>query len=186
VSYAQLPALTKHQVGAVRAVWAHRYPTAADAIKAGWWKATPSLFGIGAHYIQGWTGLSVARPFDLMHPSILLYDGEGPNAKFAGVSYVVKGSTPGFAGCYDVWHVHKSVCIDNRGRITLTESNSYEWYSESQCRARGFRVMPLASDHMIHVWIGPGYDQGAIFAHDNPKLLHGYYPKEPASAPDQG
>jgi hypothetical protein len=182
ITYNQLPAITKHQVDEVRAVWAHKYPTAADAVKAGWWKSTPSLFGIGAHYIHGVTGLSVAVPFSMLKPPILLYDGEGPDAKFAGVSYVVKGSTPGFAGCYDYWHSHKTVCIDNQGRITLTEKNSYVWYSDAECRAHGFRVMPLAADKMIHMWIGPGYTNAPIFAHDNPKLFDGYYPKKPATA----
>ena len=143
----------------------------------GWFKTTPNLFGIGADYVRSVTGLSVAAPFDLLHPPILLYDGEGPDAKFAGVSYVVKGNVPGFSGCYDVWHSHKSVCIDPQHRITLTEPRSFRWYSESECRAAGGHVMPLAADKMIHVWIGPGYTHAPIFAHDNPKLFHGYYPK---------
>jgi hypothetical protein len=33
-----------------------------------------------------------------LNPNILLYDGEGPDAKFAGVSYVVAGATEGFTG----------------------------------------------------------------------------------------
>jgi hypothetical protein len=177
VTYAELPAATKAQVDDVRAAWAHRYPTAADAMRAGWFKSTPSLYGIGAHYVKDVRGFSVAEPFDLLHPPILLYDGEGPDAKFAGVSYVVKGNSQGFAGCYDVWHTHKSVCIDKQHRITLTEPHSWRWYSDSECRAVGGHVMPLAADKMIHVWIGPGYTNAPIFAHDNPKLYDGYYPK---------
>ena len=180
ISYAQLPPATKTQVDRVRAAWAHKYPTAAAAVRAGWFKSTPSLYGIGAHYVKSVRGLSVAAPFDLMHPPILLYDGEGPDAKFAGLSYVVKGDARGFAGCYDVWHTHKSVCIDRQHRITLTEPDSWRWYSESECRANGGFVMPLAADRMIHVWIGPGYTNAPIFAHDNPKLYDGYYPKRGA------
>jgi len=37
--------------------------------------------------------------------------------------------------------------------------------------------MKLAADTMIHVWIGPGCTGAPIFAHDNPKLFDGYYPK---------
>ena len=180
VSYDQLPPATKAQVDQVRAVWAHKYPTAADAARAGWFKTTPNLFGIGAHYVKSVKGLSVAEPFHLFRPPILLYDGEGPDAKFAGISYVVKGNVTGFAGCYDVWHTHKSVCIDSQHRITLTEPDSWRWYSESECRAHGGLVMPLAADKMIHVWIGSGYTNAPIFAHDNPRLYDGYYPKRGA------
>ncbi len=167
---------TKAEVDQVSALWANKYPTAADAEQAGWWKATPSLYGIGAHYIKGVSGLSVAVPFDLLNPNILLYDGEGPDAKFAGVSYVVAGDVEGYTGSYDFWHAHSSVCIGSGG-ITLTEENSPYWYSEPECTASGGRVMPLAADKMIHVWIGPGYTDAPTFAHDNPELLDGYYPK---------
>jgi hypothetical protein len=40
--------------------------------------------------------------------------------------------------------------------------------------------MPLAADRMIHVWIGPGYTGAPIFAHDNPMIFDGYYPKRGA------
>ena len=179
VLYRQLPPATRAQVDEVRAAWAHKYPTAADAVRAGWFKTTPNLFGIGSHYVKSVKGLSVAEPFDLLHPPILLYDGEGSDAKFAGVSYVVKGNVAGFSGCYDVWHTHKSVCIDRQHRITLTEPHSWLWYSESECRAHGGIVMPLAADRMLHVWIGPGYTNAPILAHDNPKLYDGYAPKRP-------
>lgn len=176
ITYDQLPPATKSEVDQVIAEWAHKYPTGADATKAGWFKATPSLYGIGAHYIHGVTGFSVAQPFDLLHPNILLYDGEGPDAKFAGVSYIVAGDVEGFTGSYDVWHSHSTVCMKD-AKITLTEENSKLWYSESECTAAGGRVMPLAGDKMMHLWIGPGYTDAPLFAHDNPKLYNGYYPK---------
>jgi len=176
--YDQLPPATKAEVDQVRAVWAHKYPIAADAVKAGWFKSTRSLYGIGAHYVKGVTGaLSVAKPFDLLHPNALLYDGEGPNAKFAGVSYIVAGNVEGFTGCYDYFHSHPSICIDNKGNITLTEPHSPFWYSEGECRAHGFEVVKLPGDKMLHVWIGPGYTDVPIFAHDNHWLYNGYNPK---------
>ena len=61
--------------------------------------------------------------------------------------------------------------------ISLTEENSEFWYSEKECTAAGGRLLPLAGDKMIHLWIGPGYTDAPIFAHDNPKLIDGYYPK---------
>lgn len=177
ITYEQLPPETKAEVDQVIDEWAHKYPTGADAQKDGWFKSTPSLYGIGSHYIKNPTDLtSVAVPFDMMQPNILLYDGEGPDAKFAGVSYVVSGDIEGFTGPYDVWHAHRSVCIGQDG-VTLTEDNSPFWFSESECTASGRRVLPIAADKMIHLWIGSGYTDAPILAHDNPKLYDGYYPK---------
>jgi hypothetical protein len=159
--------------------WAHKYPTAADATKAGWVKSTPSFYGIGSHYTHG-IGFPATPTFDLMHPNMLLYDGEGPDAKFAGVSYAIsssKGAPIGFMGPYDVWHSHKSVCI-KVGVVSLIDDNSRVWLSAKECTARGGHVLPIPGDLMIHVWIGPGYFKKApIFAHDNPKLFDGFLPK---------
>jgi hypothetical protein len=172
----ELPADTRAELDQVMAEWATKYPTAADAAVDGWFKATPSLYGIGAHYVQGGTGFSVAQPFDLMHPNVLLFDGEGPDATFAGVSYIVGEEIEGFAGDDDAWHEHPSVCMAPGG-ITLTEDDSDYWYSEDECVESGGRVMPIAGDWMVHVWIGPEYDDAPIFAHDHPDLYDGYYPK---------
>lgn len=71
---------------------------------------------------------------------------------------------------------HASVCL--RGSvISLIAENSPVWLSEADCTARGGRVMPLAGDKMMHLWIGPGYTDAPIFAHDNPKLYNGFLPK---------
>ena len=179
VSYADLEPETRAEVDQVIAAWERRYPTGADATSAGWFKATPNLYGIGAHYIRNVNGFSVAEPFDMLNPNILLYDGEGPDAKFAGVSYVVSGDVEGFAGDHDFWHAHESVCMKD-GKISLTEEDSRYWYSELECNANGGRVMPIAADRMMHLWIGPGYTDAPIFAHDNSAIYDGYYPKQPS------
>ena len=176
IAYAQLPKATKAEVDQVIARWATKYATAADAAKDGWFKATRSLYGIGAHYIKT-AAFSGAATFDLLNPNILLFDGDGPDAKFAGVSFVVAKQTEGFTGPYDFWHSHKSVCIQGGSINSLSEDNSPVWLSESECVARGGSVRPLSNDLMIHVWIGPGYRGAPIFAHDNPKLYDGYNPK---------
>ena len=121
-----------------------------------------------------------SSPFELLQPNILLFDGDGADAKFAGVSYIVGGhGTPkGFAGPYDSWHSHTSVCFKGGTVVSLNEVGSSIWYSEPECTAAGGTVIPLASDEMLHLWIGPDYINGApIFAHDHPKLLNGYDPK---------
>jgi hypothetical protein len=175
ITYGQLPKATKAEVDQVIARWATKYATAGDAMKGGWFMGSRSLYGIGAHYVRG--DVRGAATFDMLNPNILLFDGDGPDAKFAGVSYVVAGKPKGFTGNFDHWHTHTSDCVQG-GRITsLSEDNSPVWLSESECRARGGRVMPLTNDQMLHVWIGPGYRGAPIFAHDNPKLYDLYNPK---------
>lgn len=176
ITYEELPRATKAEVDQVIARWANKYPTAADAARDGWFKATKSLYGIGAHYIRG-AGFSGASTFDLLNPNILLFDGDGPDARFAGVSYVVAGDTEGFTGDFDTWHAHKSVCVEGGTVVSLSEDDSPVWLSEPECLAQGGRVLPLASDNMMHLWIGPGYMDGPIFSHDNAHLLDGYRPK---------
>lgn len=177
ITYAELPPDTKAEVDAVIASWQNRFPTAADAVAAGWTKNTLSLYGIGAHYLfHGDLGTGT---FDLLAPNILLYDGEGPDAEFAGVSYVVKNTAPdGFTGPYDVWHAHAEVCTVGGLVTSLIEDDSDIWLSESDCLARGGRLYPLANDQMMHLWIGPDYiTTGPIMSHDHPLLLDGYNPQ---------
>jgi hypothetical protein len=181
ISYANLPATTKDGVDQVIAAWAHRYPTAADATANGWVKASLSFYGIGAHYTHG-VGVPATPTFDLLNPNMLLYDGEGPDAKFAGVSYSTNSATApeGFKGSYDVWHSHPTACFKGGSVVSLTEDNSKVWLSESDCLARGGRVQAIPGDLMLHVWIGTGYREAPIFAHDNPELYDGFQPQRDA------
>ena len=177
VTYADLPADTKAEVDQVIAAWATKFPTAADAMADGWIRGTRSLYGIGAHYVK--VAELNATTFELLKPNILLYDGDGPDAKFAGVSWVMAGAAPeGFTGGFDVWHAHSAVCLAEGGVVSLIEENSDVWLSESDCLDKGGRLMPLGGDEMMHLWIGPGYiDTGPIMSHDHPLLLDGFNPK---------
>lgn len=182
VTYEELPKKTKAEVDQVMAQWANRYPTAADAERDGWFRATKNLYGIGAHYLRS-ASFSGATTFDPLNPNIMLFDGEGPDAKFAGVSYIVLGTPEGFAGGDDVWHAHTSVCIQGGTVTSLSEENSPVWLSETECRAAGGQVLPIGNAEMVHLWIGPDYIEGApIFAHDHPALLDGFDPKRDGAA----
>ena len=178
ITYEQLRGTTKAQLDKLIAEYGDKYPTGADASQDGWFKATRSLYGIGAHYSPADT-FTVAADFDLMEPNILLFDGEGPDAKFAGVSYIVAGDAPeGFAGSHDTWHEHEKVCFMGANIVSVIEDDSDLWYSEDECRFAGGRLLSLKNDQMVHVWIGPDYiDNAPIFAHDHPKLYNGYHPK---------
>jgi hypothetical protein len=173
--YDELPAATKTQVDVARDI-ARRYPTAADAEAGGWNKATISLKGIGAHYLRGGVGgfASTDAGFDLQNPEILLYDGEGPDAPIAGVSWLISGPDPeGFDGDFDVWHRHAAVCFANG--LVIGELDGHEGsainMTDQQCTAAGGIVFPIDNLTMLHVWVGEGYEDGVpIFAHDHPKL----------------
>jgi hypothetical protein len=180
ITYDELPDATRAEVDQVIDRWANRYPTAADAMRDGWFMGSRSLYGIGAHYVQG-NVFSGAATFDLLNPNILLFDGDGPDAEFAGVSYTVAEEPDGFTGDYDAWHHHASACMQGRSIISLTEEDSPVWLSESECTARGGRVFPLSNAEMMHLWIGPDYiDRAPMFAHDHPDLYDGYNPKRDA------
>ncbi|MEX2031792.1 MAG: hypothetical protein WEA81_02885 [Dehalococcoidia bacterium] len=181
ITYAELPKWTKAEVDEVITQWATRYATAADAQRDGWFRATRSLCGIGAHYIKT-AAFSGAVTFDPLNPNILLFDGEGPDAKFAGVSWVLAEiPEEGFTGDFDSWHSHTSVCAHGGTIMSLSEEDFSVWLSERECSAIGGRVIPLDNDQMMHLWIGPEYiDDVAIFAHDHPKLFDGYKPRRDA------
>lgn len=174
ITYADLPPTTKVQIDQVIWLYARRYPTAAVAKADGWYQTTKSLYGIGAHYLR----VESVDRFDPLRPDNLIFDGDGPDAKLAGVMYFLGYKPEGFAGPYDVWHEHDAACVANGITVSLIEESSPIWLSESECRARGGRVQGTAGNWMLHVWIGPDYiDYAPIFAHDHPMLYDGYVPK---------
>jgi hypothetical protein len=175
VLYADLPATTRAEVDVVRDI-ARRYPTAADGIAGGYLKATISLKGIGAHYLKGGIAgfTTIDGVFDINDPEILLYDGEGPDAKLAGISYLVDGADPaGLAGDFDVWHRHNGVCL--KDGLVISEIDGAEGsrisMTGAECTAAGGTSFPIDNLTMLHVWVGEGYEDGVpTFAHDHPLL----------------
>lgn len=180
VTYDELPGDVRAQVDLTKA-YVEQYATAADAERDGWRKATLSLNGIGAHYLQGDpTGfLGMGYEFDPTHPNVLLFDGEGPDAKIAGASFILTDPDPqGYPGELDVWHHHYGVCFDPDRLIVIGEIDGHEGSTISmtvdQCEAEGALAIPIENLYMIHVWVAPGYiDDGPVFAHDHPQLYDG-------------
>lgn len=179
VMYADLPAALAAQVDIVKA-YVERYPTAADAARDGWIKATLSLNGIGAHYLKGGpTGFLGDYEFDPAAPNVLLFDGEGPDAKIAGASFILSDPDPeGFVTDLDVWHAHVGVCFDVAQGVVIGEIDGHDdstiSFTTQDCLDRGALAFPIADLKMIHLWVGPDYiDDGPVFAHDHPKLYDG-------------
>lgn len=145
-----------------------RFPTVADALKAGYQKSTPYVPCIGAHY----TNTSLAVRFDFNAPSELLYDGTTPDAKIVGLSYLVyhpNGAPEGFAGPNDRWHQHTfngGLCINGEGLVVGAESTS-----PAECKARGGSKVSLENIWMLHDWVAPGWEcSWGVFASECPEL----------------
>lgn len=152
------------QLSAARAA-ALRYPTAADAEAAGYRKVTTYLPCIAAHYMKFST---VDGTFDPAVPEMLLYDGNGPDARIVGLSYYVISSTgppEGFAGPNDPWHQHIGLCT--RNGLVVGGSN----LTEDECAARGGRKADGSNAWMVHAWVVPGWESAwGTFSAEHPEL----------------
>ncbi len=92
-----------------------RYPTAAEAMAAGYRRAGPFTPGLGTHYVGGpMKMVSGTMDRDELLSPVLIFDGPGAEAPLAGFMYLSIGTqTPpeGFAGPNDHWHYHENVCL---------------------------------------------------------------------------
>ncbi len=166
VSKAEREVLIEQQAQA-RAV-AERYPTVATAEAAGYRKSTVYVPCIGAHY----TNVTLVGKFDPANPSELLYDGDTPDAKIVGLSYLLlnRGGPPeGFAGPNDIWHQHNAnggLCLNAQGLVVGNESTT-----EAQCAQRGGKKAKLDDIWMVHDWVVPGWECGwGVFSGECPEL----------------
>jgi len=147
---------------------ADRYPTVATAEAGGYRKSTVYVPCIGAHY----TNTSLVAKFDPAAPSELLYDGDTPDAKIVGLSFLLfhQGGPPeGFAGPNDIWHQHNAnggLCLNASGVVVGNESTSAK-----DCAARGGKKAALNDIWMVHDWVVPGWECGwGVFAGECPEL----------------
>ncbi len=134
---------------AAQLVSAH-YPTARDAAAAGYILASRFIPGIGAHWIR-WS--LVHRRFDAAHPAMLLFDGNGLNAKLAGLSYFVQSlNVPlGFVDGHANWHRHVGLCIVN-GRLVAEQV-----VRRSACDGGNGALIAGRDVWMAHLWTVPGW-----------------------------
>ena len=144
-----------------------RYPTVADAEKAGYRMSVVYVPCIGAHY----TNIAYVGKFDPANPSELLYDGTNPDSKLVGLSYLVLhpgGPPDGFAGPNDRWHQHNvngGLCFGPGGVI------GGEAMSVDDCKAVGGVKRELTDIWMVHDWIVPGWEcSWGVFAGECPDL----------------
>lgn len=144
-----------------------KYPTAADATAAGWFRVTPYLPGIAAHYMNF---RYVDDRFEIDKPEMILYDGNGPDARVVGLSYYVTlpGSaepTQGFTGDNDHYHRHIGLCVGAGGVIGDSTTTPEE------CAAMGGVKQDGSAGWMSHAWVVPGCESPwGLFSGANPIL----------------
>jgi hypothetical protein len=155
-------------VAAANAVVA-AYPTVADAEAAGYYKVSPYVPCIAAHYIR--SDLLMGDGFDPANPEVILYDGTDPDSQVVGLSYLVRGdegeegAPEGFPGPNDPWHAHAQICIGEGGVLGI------ETATEEGCAARGGRMQDVGNIWMTHMWNVPGWEsRWGLFSSEHPDL----------------
>ncbi len=169
-----LDAATRAQLAAqlmeARAV-ALRYPTASDALAAGYRLAGGFAPGTGAHYVS-YSGLSGPGPVNVERPEAYIYDGTSPTSRVVGLMYyaMTKDQPEGFAGLNDHWHRHQGVCVQfstNGINVPLPADADV---TAAQCQAVHGSFLSVTG-WMVHTWVVPSWEspQG-VFSHSNPDL----------------
>jgi hypothetical protein len=143
-----------------------KYPTAADAMAAGYFLVTPWVPGIGAHYMN----TNYLKAFDPTKPAILLYNGNSPSSVLVGVSYAIwqNAIPPGFTGPNDNWHEHPQLCMI--GGFVAGGDNTP---ADLCAMVGGYKGNGLGSSHlwMMHLWQVPGWESGwGLFSGENPQI----------------
>ena len=148
---------------------AMKYPTVADATRAGYFLVGGGFGpGAGAHYIGGGGGFG-GGGFDPAKPPTLIYDGISPTSRVVGLMYLgmgANGAPEGFAGPNDHWHRHSGVCLRGAEVIFPVDAD----VTEAQCEAEGGNYMATTT-WMVHAWVVPGWESPAgVFSHENPNI----------------
>ncbi len=148
-----------------------KYPTVADAEKAGMILAGKFSPETGAHFID--IRYASGVNFDPSHPGSYIYDGTDPTSKIVGLMYLslnLSAPPEGFAGPNDHWHRHTNTCVifGNPIRIPFPADSSV---TASQCQKVHGSFM-RETVWMVHAWVVPGWESPlGVFSHNNPDLL---------------
>lgn len=143
------------------------YPTAKDAVEAGWVMVTPYVPGIAAHYMNF---SLVDGEFVVDEPEMILYDGNSPDSAVVGLSYYLVHDaeaepTQGFTGDNDHYHRHVGLCT--RGGVVVGDSS----VTAEECEAMGGRKASGNNGWMSHAWVVPGCESPwGVFSAASPIL----------------
>jgi hypothetical protein len=155
---------------------AFRYPTVADAKKAGLILAGGMAPGVGAHYqslspaaINGVYPDGTINPAD---PGAWIYASTADNAPVVGVMYeaFTKNPPSGFAGPNDHWHQHSNLCITYAGGKIGVPFAPDTSVTPQQCATVHGQFLKKTM-WMVHAWVVPGWESPlGPFSHSNPHL----------------
>lgn len=146
-----------------------KYPTVADATKAGFILAGKFSPQTGAHYMD----LGAVAKFDPARPGSYIYDGISPTSKIAGLMYLGTNTNPpeGFAGPNDHWHRHTNTCVIFGGPQIKVPFAADSSVTKAQCDGVKGTFMKQTI-WMVHAWVVPGWDnREGVFAHNHQMLL---------------
>jgi hypothetical protein len=151
-----------------------KYPTVADAKKAGLIQAGLFTPGAGAHFISikaSMGGLN-GKATDPASPEAWIYDGISPTSKIVGLMYAGFGDNPpaGFTGPNDHWHRHTNLCVTFSGGHIGIPFPPDGNVGVSQCAAVHGQFL-RKTFWMVHAWVVPNWKspQG-VFSHANLNL----------------
>jgi hypothetical protein len=147
-----------------------KYPTAADAIRAGFILAGGFSPLTGAHYIDL---AHVTGAFDPAHPGTYIYDGTKPTSPIIGLMYTGTNVLPpgGFAGPNDHWHRHSNTCVIFKGTGIVVPFPADSSVTLSECNGVHGTFMRRTL-WMVHAWVVPGWESpSGVFSHDNSDVV---------------
>jgi hypothetical protein len=148
-----------------------RYPTVADAKKAGLRAVGRFSAGSGAHYM-------VANPlgrlaFNPSDPLMWLFAGNDDTSPVVGLMYfsIAPVAPEGFTGPNDHWHQHTGLCLTYGPEGVGLPLPIDQDATPEQCAAVHGQFM-ASTGFMIHVWSAPGWESPkGVFSHDNELLV---------------
>ena len=152
-----------------------KYPTVADAVKAGMYLAGGFAPGSGAHYMSMdgvMKGIMADGEVNPAYPASFIYDGTSPTSRIAGLMYISLKLNPpdGFAGPNDHWHRHFNLCVKYGGNGIQVPFPADADVTRAQCEAVHGDFMQQTV-WMVHTWVVPGYESpDGVFSHANPDL----------------
>ena len=156
-----------------------RYPTVADAKKAGMILAGGMAPGVGAHYqlisAESLKGVNPDGTINASAPASWIYAGTADNDPVVGIMYesLTANAPSGFAGPNDHWHQHSNLCIKfDNGEINVPFAPDSNVTPQECADVHGNFMKKTV--WMVHAWVVPGWQspQG-VFSHAN---LHIYCP----------
>jgi hypothetical protein len=159
------------QLVAARAA-ALKYPTVADAQRAGFHLAGGFSPLTGAHYLD--FAEAAGGSFDPSRPGSYIYDGTKPTSRIVGLMYLGPSSPTapqGFAGPNDHWHRHANTCVIYGAGGIQVPFPADSSVTAKQCAAvKGYFMKRTI--WMVHAWVVPGWESpSGVFSHDNNDLV---------------